>query len=93
MVDSEAVPEHVVKQFPDARGDQAFSMNSAFGIEFSPATSYGLEIVDVLTNAVRRALKGRLGQEGWGGISRLMIHRHPPYIQPMHFAYRHSVFH
>jgi hypothetical protein len=81
-----AVPEHVVKQVQDARGDQAFSMNSAFGIEFSPATSCGLEIVDVLTNAVRRALKGRLGQEGWGGISRLMIHRHPPYIQPMHFA-------
>jgi hypothetical protein len=81
-----AVPEHVVKQFPGTRGDQAFSINSAFGIEFSPATSCGLEIVDALTNAVRRALTGRLGQEGWGDISRLMIHRHPPYIQPMDFA-------
>jgi hypothetical protein len=81
-----AVPKHLAGQFPDDREYQAFSMNSAFGIEFSPATSCGLEIVDVLTNAVRRALKGRLDQEGWGDISRLMIHRNGPYIQPMDFA-------
>jgi hypothetical protein len=81
-----AVPKHLAEQFPDNRGYQAFSMSSAFGIEFSPATSCGLEIVDVLTNAVRRAMKGRLDQAGWGDISRLMIHRNGPYIQPMDFA-------
>jgi hypothetical protein len=81
-----AVPKYLAAQFPNDRGYQAFSMNSAFGIEFSPATSCGLEIVDVLTNAVRRAMNGRLDQKGWGDISRLMIHRKGPYIQPMDFA-------
>ncbi len=80
------VPEEVMKQFPHTLGHQAFSINSAFAIEFSPATGCGLEIVDALTNAVRRALTGRLGLQGWRDISRLMIHRHPPYIQPMDFA-------
>ncbi|MEX2222860.1 MAG: DUF3800 domain-containing protein [Candidatus Rokuibacteriota bacterium] len=41
----------------------------------------GLELVDILTNAVRRALTGRLLIEGWRDIRGLMIHRKRPYIQ------------
>ena len=42
----------------------------------------GLEMVDILTNAVRRAMTGRLKMAGWVDIRRLMIHRRKePYIQ------------
>jgi hypothetical protein len=41
----------------------------------------GLEIVDILTNAVRRALAGRLTKTGWQDIRGLMVHRREPYIQ------------
>jgi hypothetical protein len=35
----------------------------------------GLEFVDVLTNATRRLLRGRLQRDGWINMHRLMIHR------------------
>ena len=35
----------------------------------------GLEFVDVLTNAVRRFLTGKLQHDGWANMYRLMIHR------------------
>lgn len=39
-----------------------------------PSTpNYGLEIVDVLTNAIRRALSGNLREEGWCNISKLIV--------------------
>ena len=50
-------------------------------IRFSSEAEPGLEIVDILTNAVRRALAGRLAISGWRDIRRLMIHRKEPYIQ------------
>ncbi len=42
---------------------------------FSAAPEYGLELVDILTNATRRALKGNLGKHGWQQIPELMISR------------------
>jgi hypothetical protein len=42
---------------------------------FSSGIETGLELVDILTNATRRALVGNLKIEGWGNIHRLMIHR------------------
>jgi hypothetical protein len=50
-------------------------------LRFSSAAEPGLEIVDILSNAIRRALGGRLDIEGWKDIRRLMIHRREPYIQ------------
>jgi hypothetical protein len=38
-------------------------------------------MADILTNATRRALTGRLGPDGWKNIPRLMIHRPDHYIQ------------
>jgi len=45
-------------------------------LEFAESsTSIGLQIADILTNALRRALSGRLGREGWSGLADLTIHQ------------------
>lgn len=44
-------------------------------IRFSTDIQHGLEWVDVLTNATRRALIGNLGFSAWQNIPSLMIHR------------------
>lgn len=48
---------------------------------FSSEPEPGLEMVDILTNATRRALTGRLGPGGWKNIPRMMIHRNNHYVQ------------
>jgi hypothetical protein len=39
---------------------------------FESGVNYGLEMVDILTNAVRRALSGNLAEAGWSNISKLI---------------------
>jgi hypothetical protein len=81
------MPDHLTEAFPRLNGETALRMNAAFDeIEFSPAPLIGLEIVDVLTNALRRALAGRLDERGWGRIAGVMIHRQPPYVHPVGFG-------
>jgi hypothetical protein len=41
-------------------------------VSFESNVDYGLEMVDVLTNAIRRALNGRLEETGWRDISKLI---------------------
>jgi hypothetical protein len=48
---------------------------------FSSSIEPGLELVDIVTNATRRALHGNLRQEGWRDIPRLMMHRGEQYIK------------
>jgi hypothetical protein len=56
-------------------------------LEFSVSEDHvGLQIADVLANALRRALSDRLGADGWGPISRLMIHRSDGAIVPINFG-------
>jgi hypothetical protein len=51
-------------------------------IKFCSDVQPGLEFVDVLSNAVRRALTNKLQKEGWQNIHRLMIHENDKkYIQ------------
>ena len=51
-------------------------------IRFSTTAEPGLELVDIIVNATRRALLGSLGEAGWRRIPQLMIHRNEqPYIQ------------
>jgi hypothetical protein len=51
--------------------------NMTFSSEVQP----GLEFVDILTNATRRALIGNLQREGWQNIHRLMLHENgSPYL-------------
>lgn len=40
---------------------------------FEGNITFGIELVDILTNSVRRALIGNLNQDGWGNISTLII--------------------
>lgn len=47
---------------------------------FSSSSEWGLELVDIVANSVRRAIKGNLEYEGWKGIPSLMIHRGQQYI-------------
>jgi hypothetical protein len=50
-------------------------------IRFCSDIQHGLELVDIVTNAVRRSLTGNLKKEGWQNIHRLMIHdNNGPYI-------------
>ncbi|MEJ2378245.1 MAG: hypothetical protein P8Y71_23625, partial [Pseudolabrys sp.] len=51
-------------------------------IRFSAESEAGLELVDIVTNAVRRTLAGNLRKEGWQNIHKLMVHRNKDkYIQ------------
>lgn len=50
-------------------------------LRFSSEVDFGLECVDIVTNAVRRSLINNLQKEGWQNIHRLMIHENDaPYI-------------
>lgn len=47
---------------------------------FSSEPEPGLELVDIVTNAVRRALMGNLQMDAWKRLPSLMIHRNSHYI-------------
>jgi hypothetical protein len=47
---------------------------------FSPAATPGLEMVDIITNATRRAIVGNLQKLGWVRIPELMVARGNQYI-------------
>lgn len=50
---------------------------------FSTDIEPGLELVDVVTNALRRALIGNLGAKGWLPLRGIMIHRSDIYVRPV----------
>jgi hypothetical protein len=65
----------------DSGGEEGTDLYALFAdIRFSSKVESGLELVDVLVNAIRRAMIGNLGIEGWQTIRRLMIHRRVHYI-------------
>jgi hypothetical protein len=67
--------------YVDEKGEKGTSLKLLLkDVRFSTKPEPGLEFVDILTNAVRRALAGNLKKEGWQNIHRLMIHRNEPYI-------------
>jgi hypothetical protein len=49
-------------------------------IRFSTNAEEGLELVDIVTNAIRRTLTGKLQKDGWKNIHRVMVHRNEPYL-------------
>ncbi len=70
------VPDYLVKECPEIAGKMVYTLGPIFeGIKFLSEQVTGLELVDVLTNSVRRAVTGNLQVRGWEGISRTMIHR------------------
>lgn len=83
-----AIPEHLWPHLknPAARIGLDAKKIMTENFRFSSDPEPGLEMVDILTNATRRALVGNLGKEGWANIPRLMIHRNNHYIQFIHLA-------
>ncbi len=89
MADMEMpMPEYLVEEFPHLKGGTGLWANAVFKeIEFSPRATPGLELVDVITNALRRGLRGRLAESGWRGIAGIMIHRRAStYVHPIGFG-------
>ena len=65
-------------------GEDATDLELLFSdFRFSAAPEPGLELADIVTNAVRRAMKGHLCKAGWENIPKLMIHRRDHYISLM----------
>ena len=50
---------------------------------FSSEPEPGLELVDIVTNALRRGLVGNLGRAGWLTLRALMVHRSDVYVSPV----------
>jgi hypothetical protein len=69
----------------DTDGERETSLKLLLrNIDFCSNVQPGLEFVDVLSNAVRRALTNKLQKEGWQNIRRLMIHENDK--QYIHFV-------
>jgi hypothetical protein len=70
---------------PSKRDAPAMNLGRILGesIRFSKDPEPGLELVDIVTNATRRALVGNLKREGWIKIPRLMIHTSEPHYVVM----------
>ena len=65
-------------------GAPAMNLEMILGehLKFSKDPEPGIELVDIITNATRRALIGHLKASGYRDIPTLMIHRNPaPYIK------------
>jgi hypothetical protein len=77
-------PDYMLERFPElADGPKPSNAQLIFGenLRFSGEPEPGLEMVDILTNAIRRAAIDHLQEGGWKPIRELMIHRNEePYI-------------
>jgi hypothetical protein len=69
------------KKILDPKPDGPKPMNLGLvlseSLRFSTDPEPGLELVDILTNATRRALRGNLQPEGWREIPTIMVNRQP----------------
>lgn len=54
---------------------------------FSSAPEPGLELVDIVTNALCRAIKGNLGETGWLPLRSIMIHQREPYVRAVSLGF------
>jgi hypothetical protein len=62
---------------PDGPKPMNLGLVLSESLRFSTEPESGLELVDILTNATRRALRGNLQPEGWREIPTIMIGRKP----------------
>ena len=67
---------------PDRDTDEGTDIKKIMteSFRFSSQAEPGLELVDILTNAVRRSMMGNLERGGWKDIPSLMLHRKDHYI-------------
>ena len=68
-------PEYLKDHMRGNDRDEGFDIgrNPERGLFILPETSSGLELVDILTNATRRAMLGNLGESGWRDIRDLIV--------------------
>lgn len=69
-------PKHLIPLFGNKEPFYGIDINKIMQEDFvfqDSKESIGLQLVDVLVNTLRRALKGNLQEAGWGDIGRLMI--------------------
>lgn len=77
-------PGEYIRQFAkDPENGEFFDLRPILSddFRFSADTNCGLEAVDIMANAVRRACSGNLKQFGWSDIPSLMIHRRDHYLR------------
>jgi hypothetical protein len=83
----ETIPDYLkghapeTKPGPGAGVDLQLMFRESF--RFSADVEPGLELVDITTNALRRALVGNLAERGWLPLRSLMIHRSDFYVRPV----------
>jgi hypothetical protein len=65
---------------PDGPKPMNLGLVLSENLRFSTDPEPGLELVDILTNATRRALRGHLQPDGWREIPTIMINRKPQNI-------------
>ena len=80
------IPEYMkphIPRIPARRRNDVTDLRKMIteSFRFSSDPEPGLEMVDIVVNATRRALMGNLGIAGWQNIRRLMIHRPQHYIE------------
>ncbi|WP_315751461.1 MULTISPECIES: hypothetical protein [unclassified Bradyrhizobium] len=71
----------MLKPKPDGPKPMDLGLVLSESLRFSKDPEPGLELVDILTNATRRALRGNLQPEGWQEIPSIMIARNPTTIR------------
>jgi hypothetical protein len=73
---------HLKQYVDDPENDSATNLRLILeeSFRFSSDPDPGLELVDILVNATRRALNGSLEAHGWSAIPTLMVHRPHQYI-------------
>lgn len=85
--DTDSIREWAESNNPELKGKRISSidLNKLLGESFKFEDSKknkGLQLVDVIVNAIQRALNGKLQEKGWRGIGSLMIDKNP---YPMEF--------
>jgi hypothetical protein len=73
------IPPNPRRRGSDEGNDLRKMITESF--RFSSDPEPGLEMADIVVNATRRAMTGRLGINGWQNIPRLMIHKPQHYIE------------
>jgi hypothetical protein len=74
------IPDWLKEHMPGAETAVDLKLIMKESFRFSSDPEPGLELVDIVTNAIRRALIGNLGRDGWAGVPRLMIHTRDQYL-------------
>ncbi len=72
----EIAPEHIREHVKRASPFEYVELQGILGKNISFQSSHsnlGIQIVDILTTSIRRAMNGKLGIAGWAEIGRLMV--------------------